>query len=200
MVFILCIPIFPITASAKVYTHSDISEMSDYDYYITFAEALKNHDAETIALFIPCKDSSQFKYNGIEISDYSVKLLKKSRDEYSHIRKAARITFDIKKSNNSLFPKGKQDYYVHLEMDGAFGTFMFYPYSYSEKNISEKYSIGVLLSECVAVNLTDYKSASASKIKKMEYEYEFVHNFYHSYLQKKYPDGISKSNLTKELN
>lgn len=201
LIFVFGLQIAVIDTYADNYSFSDISQLSDYDYYSAFAKALKNHDAETIALFIPCNDSSQFKYEDVNISGYSVEILEKNREGYEGVRKAAKITLNIEKSNNLLFPEGKQKYYVYLDpYDGMYGTYKFYPYSVYKKTVDEKYSEGLWISMGVASYMTDYESASSSKIKKMEYAEGYIHYFYHVCLQDDYPDGISKAALTTELN
>lgn len=204
MIFILVIALYMgiigIDTFAAKNEQVNIYNLSDYEYYSTFAKALQEHNYELIAKYIPCTDPKQFKYSGITIKEYSIELLEKSRN-YSRGRCAANITLNITKSNNSLFSKGKYTYYAYIDLsEGLNGVFEFYPLLSKPKAISKKYSDGLWISLGVASYMTDYESASSSKIKKMEYDEGYIHYFYHVCLQDDYPDGISKAALTTELN
>lgn len=191
------ISVLSINASAYNNDQINIYQLDDYDYYYTFAKALKDHNYELVAEFIPCTDPKQFKYSGVNIKDFSVEIIEKN-DGYSQI--GAYITFNITKSNNSFFKKGKHKYFAYFNMsDGENGTYLFYPMGKKTEPYWVRYP-KFYLSDGIADYITDFGSATQKQIKNMEYTGGFIHFYYHYALSRKYPNGISKTALTKELN
>lgn len=160
-----------IGASAKTYTIDDLTKMSLYDFYCTFAQAIVDHDYKTVGLFIPNSNDSQFKYSGVTFTGYKVELLKKARGEYEEDGKAAKITFNISNSNNKLFPVGKQEYYVYIDFYGVVGEYNFYPYSQKEKNVSDKYVDLYYASVYAAAFQFNFEDVSEKQLKNIEFTY-----------------------------
>lgn len=196
---VLCLGASCIDTFAAQNEQVNIYNLSDYEYYSTFAKALQKHDYELVAQYITCSDPKQFDYNGVTIKDYSVEIIPGSND--GNYRPAAYITLNVTKSNKDFFKKGKTRYYAYIDKwYGAYGVFSFYPVQKSTKTINKKYYDGVTLSVGVASYLTNFKSASLKQIKNMDYSGGFIHFYYHFFLIDKHPNGIKKADLTKAIN
>lgn len=185
-------------AAAKEYTHDDLFKLSAKDFYTTFAKAVAGHDNKTVGKFIPCSDSTPFKYSGVVFSSYSVEILDKTRLKSEKNNKAAKITFNVKESSSALFPVGKQEYYVYIDSKGLC---KFYPYAKKEKSVSSGYKELFDTSVNAAVNLFDFEDVSLSDLEDLEFTRKFVHYFYHTYLESdpKYRDGVKEPELMREL-
>lgn len=206
---------------AKELTWNDLAEMSDYDYYCTFAEALKSHDSYTLSLFIDCcskyhglKRDGQFErlktcaeagctaykqfdnLKEIKISSYSVKIIGKSDTMF---RPAAKITLNISKGDNKLFPKGKTEYYVLLDRNsGMNGEFVFKLYNQKSVNYEKKYLNIILGSVLIAGPLNNYESMSEKQLKSTSYNAGTIHMLYHSVFESS-DEGITESELNSNL-
>lgn len=173
-----------------------------YDTYERFVKALIAHNGKEVAKIIMCTDYKQFEYKNVEFGkDYKIELLNKSRRKYGYSSYPARITLNIKKSSNPLFPKGKQEYYADFSPGNVEGDF--YLYSEHKKDITQKYTNIIYASFEVSAYLNDFKSLSENKIKNIDYnDAVFIHWFVHHiiYPKNKYHNGMTKSQLTAELN
>lgn len=212
--------------SASNITTKDLTEMSDYDYYCTLAEAFKNGDSYTISLFIECcsknhgtkrvgnyemrktcEDANcnaykQFDYiKKIKISDYKIEVLNSRNEDDKHFyRNSAKITFTIDKSNNDFFPKGTHSYRVNVNPYnyGMCGEFLFKPYDEKSKKISEKYNEIIITSELLSMNLNSYKSASEKELQNVKYSKYLIHDLVHTaFLNDE--NGYSESELNRLL-
>lgn len=211
---------------AKNITSNDLTDMSDYDYYCTLAEAFKNGDSHTISLFIDCCSKNhgtkrvgefdmrktcedvnctaykQFDYiKKIKISDYKVKVLNSRNDDDKYFeRNSAKITFTINKSNNAFFPEGTNSYRVNVNPynSGMCGDFLFKPYDEKPKKVPEKYYNIILTSELLSRDLNQYKSASAKELQNVKYSKFLIHDLFHLAFGNP-ENGFSEKELNSEL-
>lgn len=220
-VFAVILNILSITVCAKELTSDELTKMSDYKYYCTFADALKNHDSYTLSLFIDCCS----KYHGeethgrisrmltceevgctaykqfdslkdIEISSYSVKILKNTT---TASRPPAKITLQIDKGKGELFPEGKIEYYVLLDKyTGLSGMHVFKLYNQKSSDYNGKYNNIILGSAQLSSALNDFESMTEKQLKKVSYNAATIHVLYHAFFTNDFY-GITESELNSDL-
>ncbi len=192
---IFLVNIININATAQSYTFEELLKMTDYEYYSIFAKALKEHDSQTLADIVPhTGDKSQFDHlENVTIKSYSVEANKNS------FGGSAKITLNITKSSDALFPVGKQEYYAYYQT-GIYELFEFGPYDKKDYKLSQKYRYLAMTFGYMSFYMNDFGSSTAKQIKNYEYSADLVHWIYHLIFQEAEDSyGISINELNKDL-
>ncbi len=181
---------------AYAYDNPETLNMDSEEYYTSFAEALMNHDYETLCLLnYDGNGKKAFKHlDGVVITDYSIKMYEDD-GSYAHGELPAEITFNIKKSNNKMFPVGKHKYYI-MHGYGMSEFLLFEPIPRTKKISSTRYSRLISMCSGLAGEL-DYKSYSAKQLKNIKYTPSLIHDVYHGALQN--DDGYYKDELNQKI-